>query len=76
MAIHYRCRHCGINLGTLDTQNIDSQKLGFHQLDQAERIEMIQYDESGNINVNAICEDCQEALERNPRFHENNNFIQ
>lgn len=76
MAVHYRCRHCGINVGKIDEQNLDSQKLGFHQLDHSERTEMIQYDESGDMHVNTICEDCQEALDRNPQFHENHTFIQ
>jgi hypothetical protein len=76
MAIHYRCRHCGVNVGKIEEQNVDSQKLGFHQLDHSERTEMIQYDESGDMHVNTICEDCHEALDRNPQFHENTTFIQ
>lgn len=76
MTIHYWCRHCGIDVGKIEHKQVESESLGFHQLDQNERTEMINYDEVGNIHVNTICEDCQEALERNPQFHENQTFIQ
>ncbi|OIJ17546.1 peptide ABC transporter permease [Anaerobacillus alkalilacustris] len=76
MTIHYQCRHCGISVGKIEQNQIEAQKLGFHQLDQSERTEMIRYDETGDIHVDTICEDCQEALERNPHFHENQTFIQ
>lgn len=76
MAIHYWCRHCGVNVGNIEEKNLDSERLGFHQLDQLERTEMIQYDPNGNMHVNTICEDCHEALDRNPQFHEIQTFIQ
>jgi Protein of unknown function (DUF2757) len=31
---------------------------------------MVAYDVTGNIHITAICEDCQEALERNPDYHQ------
>lgn len=76
MAIHYWCRHCGIDLGKLEETNYQSEKLGFDQLNISERTEMINYDETGNMHVKTICEDCHEALDRNPSFHENDTFIQ
>ncbi|MCD8501008.1 MAG: anti-sigma-F factor Fin family protein [Bacillaceae bacterium] len=76
MSIHYRCRHCGTNIGTLEQKSLDSSRLGFDELDTSERKEMIIYDNEGNLQVNAICEDCHEALQRNPDFYENDTFIQ
>lgn len=76
MAIQYWCRHCGTDVGKINKQNINSEQLGFHQLDHNERTEMIRYDKAGDMHVNTICEDCQEALTRNPQFHEYPTFIQ
>jgi hypothetical protein len=37
---------------------------------------MIDYLPNGDIYVKTICEDCQEALDRNPDFHQCEKFIQ
>lgn len=76
MSIHYNCRHCGVKIGSIDRMSIHSESLGFHQLNDEERKDMINYQENGDIHVKSICEDCQEALDRNPHFHENQTFIQ
>jgi len=76
MAIHYFCRHCGIKVGSLEDLSLYSDQLGFHHLTNDERKEFIQYLPNGDIHVKIICEDCQEALERNPEFHGLDNFIQ
>ncbi|MBP2242587.1 hypothetical protein J2Z40_003163 [Cytobacillus eiseniae] len=76
MAIHYHCRHCGVNIGTLEDTAINTENLGFHLLNHTERQEMIAYDQSGDLRVKAICEDCQELLERNPDFHQHDFLIQ
>ncbi|MGX6446294.1 anti-sigma-F factor Fin family protein [Neobacillus sp. K501] len=70
MAIHYHCRHCGTSLGSIEQSSIHSETLGLHKLTQQERQEMVAYDSAGNIQISAICEDCQEALERNPEYHQ------
>lgn len=76
MAIHYHCRHCGTKLGTIEQSSIHSETLGLHKLTDQERQEMVAYDSSGNIRITAICEDCQEALERNPDYHQYDFLIQ
>ncbi|MFY0761123.1 MULTISPECIES: anti-sigma-F factor Fin family protein [Metabacillus] len=76
MALHYKCRHCGVNVGTIDSVSVYSEQLGFHHLSQEERQEMISYESNGDILVKTICEDCQEALERNPDYHQLQRFIQ
>lgn len=70
MAIHYHCRHCGVSIGTLDQLSVHSERLGLHKLSDEERLDMVSYDEQGNINVTSICEDCQETLQRNPEYHQ------
>ncbi|NSL52890.1 anti-sigma-F factor Fin family protein [Calidifontibacillus erzurumensis] len=76
MPIRYFCRHCQVHIGDVDSDMIDARSLGFHLLSEEERLEMINYDSDGNIIVKSICEDCQEALERNPDFHSLHTFIQ
>jgi hypothetical protein len=76
MAIYYNCRHCGVNVGTIDSSSLHSESLGFQLLTNEERKDMITYQQNGDIMIKTICEDCQEALERNPEFHQYKQFIQ
>ncbi|WP_085522373.1 anti-sigma-F factor Fin family protein [Tuberibacillus sp. Marseille-P3662] len=76
MDIFYNCRHCGVGIGQINGQRFSTHQLGFDQLSSEDRQDMVQYDQLGNVHVSAICEDCQEALERNPHFHELDSFIQ
>ncbi|WP_216831200.1 anti-sigma-F factor Fin family protein [Alkalihalobacterium elongatum] len=76
MAIHYQCRHCQLNLGKIEATTLSSTQLGFDHLNDLERKEMINYDGNGNVHVKVICEDCQEALDRNPDLHQLESFIQ
>lgn len=76
MAIHYHCRHCGMKLGSLSQSSIHSETLGLHKLTEQERHEMVRYGQDGDIHITSICEDCQEALERNPDYHQFDFLIQ
>ncbi|MDL4840474.1 anti-sigma-F factor Fin family protein [Aquibacillus rhizosphaerae] len=76
MAIVYNCKHCGNKVGQLDQEVIDTQALGWNQLSNEDRQEMIQYDSKGDIQIKVICEDCQESLDKNPHYHELDFFIQ
>ncbi|MDP4161519.1 MAG: anti-sigma-F factor Fin family protein [Bacillota bacterium] len=70
MAIHYHCRHCGMNMGSIDRISIHSEAIGLHKLSETERQEMVSFDPAGEIHVTSICEDCQETLDRNPDYHQ------
>ncbi|WP_226038371.1 anti-sigma-F factor Fin family protein [Aquibacillus saliphilus] len=76
MAVVYQCNHCGNVIGQLDQQVIDTSTLGFNELSNQDRKEMIEYQVNGDIKIKTICEDCQESLENNPHYHELDNFIQ
>ncbi|MCM3164655.1 anti-sigma-F factor Fin family protein [Metabacillus litoralis] len=76
MALHYYCRHCGVKVGSLENQSLSSQQLGFDSLTNDERQEMITYQQNGDMHVKTICEDCQDALHRNPDLHQVDNLIQ
>ncbi|WP_270182903.1 anti-sigma-F factor Fin family protein [Alkalihalobacillus sp. CinArs1] len=76
MTIHYVCRHCDVQVGTLNQNDCSAEGLGFHQLTQEERQSMIEYKQDGTITVKTICEDCHDAMERTPSYHELDTFIQ
>lgn len=75
MALKYQCRHCGIQLGTINNMSVDSERLGLSKLTDEERMEIITYDTSGDIHIKTICEDCHESLERNPDYYQNDYLI-
>lgn len=75
MAIHYKCRYCGTNVGTIEQNNVAYQNLGFHKLTAEERAEMISFDSSGNVHVKCICDDCQESFLKNPANYETDYII-
>lgn len=75
MALHYYCHHCGIKIGTIQQEMLQSEQLGFNQLNDEERQEMIVYDNSGDIHVKSICEDCYEALQKNPNLYQHDYII-
>lgn len=75
VAIHYDCKHCSKRIGTLDQKEIDVSILGFDQLTNKDLKEMITYDHDGNMQVNAICEDCHRTLEQHPDYHELDDFL-
>ncbi|WP_100011839.1 anti-sigma-F factor Fin [Lentibacillus sediminis] len=76
MSLIYTCRHCGHEIGKLDEPVIDTSMLGFDQLSSEDREQMIQYLENGDMEIQIICEDCQETLKSNPQYHELDFFIQ
>lgn len=68
--VHYYCRHCSAHIGSLNETSIHSEQLGLHKLTDEERKEMVSYGVDGDLNIKAICEDCHEALARNPDLHQ------
>ncbi|MBO1004720.1 anti-sigma-F factor Fin family protein [Pseudogracilibacillus auburnensis] len=75
MPVHYYCRHCSAKMGTIEEPFIEAEKLGIHTLTTEERNEMISYGTDGDIHIQAICEDCQEAYEKNPELHQYDHLI-
>ena len=76
MSIVYKCRHCGQKLGEIKEQVVDTTMLGWNTLTDEEKKEMIQYKANGDVEINAICENCEESLGHHPEYHELDYFIQ
>ena len=62
-------------LGTINQFSVETEHLGFHKLNEEERQEMITYNQNGDLDIKAICEDCQESLEKNPEYYQNDFLI-
>ena len=76
MSIIYTCRHCGQFIGKLEQQIVDTKLLGLDKLSIGETEEMIQYKQNGDVQIQAICENCEETLGHHPHSHELDFFIQ
>ncbi|QHS23889.1 anti-sigma-F factor Fin family protein [Virgibacillus sp. MSP4-1] len=76
MAVIYRCRHCGDKIGELQQSYVHEEDLGLHILSNEERNEMIDYTKDGHMEVKAICDHCEDALNNHPDYHELDSFIQ
>ncbi|TFJ92997.1 anti-sigma-F factor Fin family protein [Lentibacillus salicampi] len=76
MAIVYKCRHCGQEIGKLDQQMLDTSMLGLDQLSSADKRDMISYETNGDVQIKSICESCEESLGNHPQYHELDYFIQ
>ncbi|MBO8157669.1 MAG: anti-sigma-F factor Fin family protein [Bacillaceae bacterium] len=76
MAIIYRCHHCHRLVGRLEQPYLEEEQLGLDQLTFEERRELIKHTDNGDIEIKTICEFCQDALDRNPFYHELDTFIQ
>ncbi len=70
MSIHYSCRHCEAQMGTIEQSSFREEQLGIHTLTNEERQEMVSYGSDGDIHIKAICEDCHEAYAKNPDLHQ------
>lgn len=75
MSIIYKCRHCGLHVGELNQNIVDTSLLGWDQLSKEDKKEMIHYKEDGNILIQTICESCEATLGEHPQYHELDFFI-
>jgi hypothetical protein len=76
MSVVYTCRHCGHVIGEINEQVVDASILGWNNLSDKDKKEMIQYKSNGDIHIQAICENCEETLGIHPEYHELDYFIQ
>lgn len=74
MPIHYYCRHCQKHMASIQSV-VDEKQLGFEQLSDEDRQEMIEQDSDGHVHVRTICEDCEQTLEEHPDYHERESFL-
>jgi len=76
LSIVYQCRHCMQVVGEVNQQSVNETMLGLDQLSAADKRDMIDYRENGDMRIKTICESCEASLGANPRYHELDFFIQ
>ncbi|MGM8213041.1 anti-sigma-F factor Fin [Virgibacillus sp. W0430] len=76
MSIIYTCRHCGHEIGKLDRKVVDTSMLGWDNLSNQDKKEMITYKTNGDVHIKTICENCETSLGQLPQYHELDFFIQ
>lgn len=76
MSIVYKCKHCEHVIGQLDQHVLRTSSLGWDQLTNEDKMNMIHYQENGDVHIQTICENCEESLGRHPQYHELDFFIQ
>ncbi len=67
MSVHYICRHCRMQIGTIE-HIVGESQLGLTSLTPEEREDIITYDQNGDITLKVVCDYCKEALEHNPEL--------
>ncbi|HLS59818.1 MAG TPA: anti-sigma-F factor Fin family protein [Virgibacillus sp.] len=76
MSIVYKCKHCGHVIGQLNQHVLHTSILGWDQLTNEDKMNMIHYQKNGDVHIQAICENCEESLGQHPQYHELDFFIQ
>lgn len=75
MGIRYECKHCGTNIGEIGFEHYGSVQNSLTNWTDEEKNEMITH-QNGNMNINTVCENCQEELQSNPNYYEYGHYVQ
>lgn len=75
MLIHYRCKYCRTTIAELHHDQVNFEKLGFNQLTEEQKNELIKYHHEGEADIFVICESCESALYQHPNYRELTYFI-
>jgi len=75
MCIQYGCRYCGSKIGEIDFQYYHKVQTRLLHFTEVERNEMISY-HNGVMDIQVICEECQDILEQNPYYYQYHTYVQ
>ncbi|WP_067621257.1 anti-sigma-F factor Fin [Alicyclobacillus acidiphilus] len=79
MRFEYVCRYCKRPIGAVDAANwtyADAvQRLGLHHLDSDHQRDVIQ-SRAGDVQIQTVCEACEQAVAMNPELLIEGNVIQ
>lgn len=75
--IHYHCRHCKIEIGTLPMICRGEILPTITKLEaQCEDECFLTYEEDGTLTVHTICECCEETLQKSPHYYTLEKWLQ
>ena len=75
MHLYYECRHCRAELGRIQSESVDLDKLGWHYMTEEERQNILLAGSNDPVKITCICEYCQALLEENPDYFASNHII-
>lgn len=76
MAIHYKCRHCNTEVGSLPFESARETVLLLQKMDEAEEERFLTYEKDGALTVRCICEQCEQSLQRFPDYYTLKKWLQ
>ncbi|WP_163539365.1 anti-sigma-F factor Fin [Gracilibacillus sp. YIM 98692] len=76
MSLIYTCKHCSCEVGRINPNMIDLEKIGWNVLSMEEKEKLMNYRPDQSVTLHTICENCQSLLDNNPQYHELDFFIQ
>lgn len=59
----------------MEAQIVSTSMLGWDRLSAQDKATMIQYRENGDVHVQSICENCEDALSAHPSYYELDYFL-
>lgn len=76
MSIHYRCRHCEMEIGEIPLDSVDDvmSRLQLHTNEDTGNYMSV--DQDGSTTISCICEECQRSLSRNPEYYALQKWLQ
>jgi hypothetical protein len=75
MTVHYRCRYCEVEIGTLPLKDEEAlQKL--HLFEVGEIDDYIGKNSQGETIVHSICEHCEESVKQYPDYYALKKWLQ
>ncbi len=75
MGIKYQCKHCGTDIGEIGFEHFETVQTGLQKFTKEEQESSVSHEE-GNMQIQVVCDECQQALESNPQFYEYGHYIQ
>lgn len=75
--IHYHCRHCETEVGSLPFESAKEALSLIREMDEHEKDEQfLTYQKDGALVVYCICEQCEQALKQFPDYYALKKWLQ
>ncbi|MDS9473290.1 anti-sigma-F factor Fin [Sporosarcina pasteurii] len=77
MKIHYHCRHCDTEVGSLPFESAAEALALIKKMDAEEEEErFLAYKDDGTLTVRCICEQCEQILQQSPSYYTLKKWLQ
>ncbi len=75
--VHYHCRHCETEVGSLPFESAKEALALIEKLDEnVSGEEFLTYQKDGTVIVRCICEQCEKALQQFPDYYTLKKWLQ